>query len=422
MRFQINSLLLIVAFAEWGANAFLPTFHAPKPRRTAMTKLSANPASGDDDGIGLMRRLLESSWQIDTMGPVPSNAESAADTAANSLKTALADSTSKCRAYFIDILLPQYDIHQGEKVYDEVLAVEFCTHLARKLQCQAEILVRDAKTVDIVNRVLSSRSDGLAPRSSSAVSTESSSAPPKAANEVVDSFDDFTDDGLLSSTSDADQRGGSDAPTDVDSFRQQLIAGWSADSDDKVKSDQTEQRVSVAPGEKPEASTYRLASLFGDSIISSGTDLHSQVLAAVAQNAKPTDDESLIVLLSTFSPEEMLAVRTLVAKYGDTKTFVLVNCSLNPTPRELATAQTVYSILPLIAKTVVKQADDKPAQPKVVVMRRFPGDWEVFVDADANGFELAHTFGANRVDRKGPTMQRITECVQSHLLKRRRKQ
>jgi mannose/fructose-specific phosphotransferase system component IIA len=59
-----------------------------------------------------MRRLLEASWNIETMGAVPTNPEDAADAAATSIQSAVDNGES---LFFVDLLLPSYDISQGKK-------------------------------------------------------------------------------------------------------------------------------------------------------------------------------------------------------------------------------------------------------------------------------------------------------------------
>jgi hypothetical protein len=53
-----------------------------------------------------MRRLLEASWNIETMGSVPTDAKSAAETAVVSINNALERSES-APVFYVDILLPQ---------------------------------------------------------------------------------------------------------------------------------------------------------------------------------------------------------------------------------------------------------------------------------------------------------------------------
>jgi hypothetical protein len=94
---------------------------------------------------------------------------------------------------------------------------------------------------------------------------------------------------------------------------------------------------------------------------------------------------------------------------------------LDPLPRELINARTVYSILPLVAQPVEVEGNPlatppkrDASPPKVVVMRRFPRDWEVFVDA-GRGFELAETAPSGTAMQRGPSMQWISRAVKRYL-------
>lgn len=162
-----------------------------------------------------------------------------------------------------------------------------------------------------------------------------------------------------------------------------------------------------------------------------------QVVKALQANALPQDDEDTMIILSAITREEMIAVRSLVAKYGggatagNTKprTIVLVNCKLHPIPRELFGAETVYSILPMMARpkeTMSSQSSSslEAPQPKVLLLRRFPGDWQVFVDLNDNpqaklspgaGFQLASTAPSNRSNQRGPPMDWVQKVVQQYL-------
>lgn len=150
-----------------------------------------------------------------------------------------------------------------------------------------------------------------------------------------------------------------------------------------------------------------------------------QVVKAVSANGKPTEDEETVIILSAVEKDEMIAVRSLVAKYKGKKNIILVNCQLDPLPRELIWANTVYSILPLVARPVVsdenvfgteKPQDEGETPPKVVVMRRYPKDWEVYVDVDGNGFELADIAKASQVrGKKRPPMEYIAGCVKRYM-------
>ena len=169
--------------------------------------------------------------------------------------------------------------------------------------------------------------------------------------------------------------------------------------------------------------------MLGDAVgMRVGADMQRSVVEAVKANALPRHDEETIIILSAASPQELVGIRALVGQYQSTKNMILVNCRVTPLPRELVKAQTVYSILPLIAKPTQAKPDpwsgqaglkkDEPS-PKIVVMRRFPRDWEVFVDT-GNGFDLAATAPASSVPQKGPSISWIVGAVKRYLEARTR--
>lgn len=364
-----------------------------------------------------MRRILEASWNVETMGSVPTNADSAAEAAATAILNASVRKTESSggppNLFFVDLLLPQYDIRQGSNLYDEVVAVEFCVSLSKRLMGRSTILVRDDKTVRTVARVLEARERDRLVISAPDLNDEDSDDEEEEEDEDVELYSDFG----------SDIGGGS---LDVESFRNQLLSGWKKESstDGALMSSRTFPEVAT------NAARYRLASMLGSATISSGADMVDDVIRAVSANAQPKDDEDTVIILSAISREEMIGVRGLVSKYGGNKTVLLVNCNLSPPPRELMKAQTVYSIQPFIARQKVSggnlfgsasstsletQAAKQP--PKVVLIRRFPRDWEIFVDI-GSGFELARTIPATQVDRRGPTMELVASCVKEFLQSR----
>lgn len=386
-------------------------------------------------GVDDMRRLLESSWNVETMGDVPTNADSAADAAVASINNAAsraAEAPPEKQIFCVDLLLPQYDIRQGPKFYDEVLAVEFCIKLARRLDGKSSIVVRDERTVRTVTRILDARGRDDA---------EVDDAPPSLLDDDDDEGEEEEED-----FEDVNVDGGSnvDDPTSasVESFRERLIEGWASEVDDddgsgdegagdenesaverEIKGDSVVNSSREEEKGKGKARRWRLASMLGSADISSGGDMVEDVIRAVTDNAQPNDDEGTIIILSASSQAEMIGVRGLVGKYGGKRGVILVNCNLNPVPRELVAAETVYSIQPLVARPKAQppaqqqqQAQELP-QPKIVVMRRYPRDWEIFVDV-GDGFELATTMPPDRVDKKGPGMEIIAGCVKAYLQSR----
>jgi Domain of unknown function (DUF1995) len=372
----------------------------------------------DEQGIDDMRRILEASWNVETMGSVPTNADSAAEAAATAIINASGrkkePSDGHSNLFFVDLLLPQYDIRQGSNLYDEVLAVDFCVSLSKRLEGRSIILVRDDKTVRTVARVLEARErDRIVSSDLNDGDSHEDDDDDEEEEEDVELYSDFeTDIG--------------DVSDDVESFRNQLMSGWKKEI--PMESSQISRRTSMEVATS--TARYRLASMLGSATISSGADMVDDVIRAVSANAQPKDDEETMIILSATSREEMIGVRGLVSKYGGNKTVLLVNCNLIPPPRELFKAQTVYSIQPFIARQKVSEGNifgssapsssvepQATLQPKVVLIRRFPRDWEVFVDV-GGGFELARTVPATQVDTRGPSMEFIASCVKEFLQSR----
>lgn len=372
-------------------------------------------ATGDDDddssSLNDLRRALERAWDKEAMGEVPTTPELAAEAAAVAVRNALAQNVLS----MVDILLPQYDANQSDKVYDEVLAVEFCVCLAQKLDTsQTSIVVRDNRIVQTVSRILDRREEAM---------MEVAAA---AQDEEDDLDDDENETDLLSSDSPVSD-GSKD---DIDSFRAKLSAEWNLDettvAPTKPNRPPSNPDRPLTPQVNPQSKTkasptrrYRLCSMLGDAVgIRSGPDMQRDVIEAVKANALPQPDEETMIILSAATPQELVGIRALVCQYEATKKIVLVNCRTDPLPRELSKAQTVYSILPLVAKPTEKSSSvskqrAKPA-PRIVVLRRFPRDWEIFVDTGA-GFERAATLPAVPAQPKGPAMSWIVQAVSRYL-------
>jgi len=375
-------------------------------------------SAGNDMGDS-MRKMLEASWNTSKMGRVPADPEAAAKEACSSILRAAggtkeADSDdieehdNMSGIFFVDLLLPSYDISQvyeGTKLYDEVAAVEYCIALANCFNGKTEILVRDNGIVQMVEKVLKAREEQEAEVSD---------------GDFVFGEETTSDDGNVSIDITID--GVNDDP-DPDDFRQKLLANWNEDIDSP-----SEDGIDMAPP-KPKtpvpaptsaSKSYRLASLFGNARINQGPDMAQFVIQAVRENALAADDEDNIIILSAVGKDEMVAVRGLVAKYGSEKKIVMVNCQFQPVPRELLAAETVYSVLPLAGRKTTNsngQGSDNENEsppPKIVVLRRYPKDWEVFVDV-GSGYELAESVPANGSNRRGLDMEFIARAVTRHL-------
>ena len=65
--------------------------------------------------------------------------------------------TTGVNIFFVDLLLPNYDIKQGHTLYDEVLAVEYCIEMSNLLVGKSSILVRNEITLESVQRVINAR-------------------------------------------------------------------------------------------------------------------------------------------------------------------------------------------------------------------------------------------------------------------------
>lgn len=410
---QLCVLALIVLWSP------VTSFVAPCFQHTTSTgryKTFGPPAmqakDDGDDEVNFMRSILETSWDSGAMGRVPSDPTEAANEAYAAVLGCIEDGVD---VFFVDLELPSYDITRGENIYDEVLATEYCIELSRCLKGKTCILVRDGSTLDAITRILDARE------------RESQSSP--------------TDIGIDVSAGNEK----SDSVTDeesVDSFREMLMSSWegiedeesdaltSSNEDDEDKSPTTKPGEGGSSGasveiqmqdEKPKQTSkrYRLASLFGSTKISDGVDMMQDVVNALRRNALPADDEENIIILSAINRQEMIAVRSLVAKYEGSKKVVLVNCRLEPLPRELAKAETAYSLVALSARAKgpgVSSGDDSPTEPRIVVLRRYPRDWQIFVDV-GEGFNLARTYRVTQQTKRRLPMQIIAETVQKYLSK-----
>ena len=404
LAFDAQSLSLMVAGFK-GASSFRTRHHGISHQMRQSGTLKA--AFDDSDAA---RRMLETSWDTSKMGRVPADPESAAEEAysailqaAGGTKSADDDSIEEndtmSGIFFIDLLLPTFDITQvveGVNLYDEVAAVEYCIALANCFKGKSEILVRTAETVRAVTKILNARE-------------EMESRPSD--GDVVFGDGNFVDNKPLDDTSEG---------KDSDDFRKQLLASWNDDADAAP----SEDGIAIASSEPSESietissvpKSYRLASLFGNTLINEGPDMATKVIQAVRENALPQDDEDNIIILSAVGKDEMVAVRGLVSKYENHKKIIMVNCHFQMIPRELLGAETVYSVLPLAVKktTSNNDSDDDDQPSRIVVLRRYPQSWEIFVDAGI-GYELAETVPVNGSNKRGLGMEFVANAVTRHL-------
>jgi Domain of unknown function (DUF1995) len=403
------------------------------PSRLSSSRSNKDSGSGGDgaEALDAMRNLLKMSWDADTMGRVPSDPIAAANEAFAGISSASENGINIC---FVDLLLPSYDITLGTNMYDEVIAVEYCIALSSCLKGRTSILVRDARTVKTVGRILDAREKYKLGAKDEEEDDEDDYDDEE---EEKDDEEAFIDDEGEEDEYDDDIGSVGEGPpsvppsaTDVNAFRQQLISGWNGDSnnnflDGKIKDQpsigktpearQTERQETKKENRPPPRKRYRLASFFGDGVITSGANMVQDIIRAIQENALPTEEEESIIILSPISREEVVAVRSLVANYAATKKIVLVNSKIDPLPRELLAGVTVYSVLPLLAQpTGLKPGESDNPNPNVVVLRRYPRDWEIFVDI-GKGFELAATKVDSPETIAGPDKEWIASCVQQHL-------
>ena len=444
----LSLLALDVSLME--CTAFIPSvapnslaaldLHQNKHQLTRRVVLSSSPSSDNsqqDDGrtnVDAMRSLLESSWNVGTMGEVPTSPESAAEAASQSITASLEAQPNK-RLLQVDIRLPSFDIRQGPNIYDDIQSVEFCCQLAENLRRnsngsigKALILVRDGSAVRSAARIL----DVKERKRQDEESMLNEDTIDRADGVPVD------EDGEEDST---DVESGGD---DIDAFRKQLSLTWGDDDGKESSSEEPEidpseaaaaanrarrgrEQLKPSVNFNPEATkdgrSYRLASWFADETISTGADMFTDAIEAVDTHGTMLTSEDVLILLSPVSREDTVAVRRLISRYGNTKTIVLVNSALNPEPKEAFLSIPAYSITPLIAKPMQSESNfmsqkenaQEESPTKIIVLRRFPDDWQCYIDIDGSGFELVDSAPANTVGKLGPANDWIAACVKRHM-------
>jgi len=344
--------------------------------------------SGDDDPrVDAMRSMLESSWDGATMGVIPSGPEKAAEAAGESVADAMGKNKN---VIMIDLRLPSYDITEGPKMYDIMSVYDFCSFLSdrlidRNLIRKSLVLVRNEKERVEIDRVRSQR-DG------------------QSISNAKD--DDIGEDGALETS-----EGGSE----VDDFRKNLMTSWESTSDGIVTDGEAKARP-LSEEKVPENvnSSHRLWSMVGNEDISGGPDMFDQVIAAADKNARLSADEDALIILSPYDTTDTICMRRILARYGQTRTVIIVNSRMETLPRELDPAVLVYGILPLIA--VSKGNDDgNEAGLKAVVMKRYPAEWAVYVDVNGDGFVATKGTQSGGSDKQFPSPEWIAQRVQAHV-------
>ncbi|GFH54421.1 hypothetical protein CTEN210_10897 [Chaetoceros tenuissimus] len=314
-----------------------------------------------------MRKILEQSWNEKTMSAPPTNSASAALAACESIVNYLNDpSTEEKKVIMVDIALPLMDPSYQE-VYDDVGAVEFCCKLAMELNYkrdECKSLKNDGSCAIIVNN------QNLIDRATDKLDI-------LADLEEVEEYDDFSDFAISSM----------DTPLDDDI---------------------------------DERNSFRLASMIGDSEVPTGKSMINDVCKLVSKNVMESEQiqtDDVIIVNAPISQVELVATRWLISRYSMDKSIVIVNNRINPLPQEMMGAVPSYCVLPLIARTV---QDSNNPNPKIVVMRRFPDDWQIHIDdsKSGKGFELVSSVPAKKVGVRGPSMEWISGCVKDFMQQR----
>ena len=477
-HYHLSSLITFLLLTLLHPNHAFTIIERPKgsaklPRVFALKASSSNKdENGEDDIRNSMRFLLEKSWNENTMGIVPKSPEMAAQAAAKSVYEAMCDEK---RILLVDIHMSDYDISCGEQSYDETLAVEFCVKLAQELKdlrsedADVPIVLKNERSRRVVERILNARLETVAVE-------EEEDIPSKSMLEEdgndVDENDDSNQENEVSPEQNDDE--------DIDAFRRQLMSNWessegSVDQDDdlnkedssddvlifndfddfegasdqffqtqeadtpasinedvvskdsnEVDSESIHSRDNVSDGsgvinsKNDKSKGYRLISLLGDTRVrENSADILDTVNNAVDEAAiREIEDDDVAIILSSSSKEEMLAVRRLVSMHGFDKTLIFVNAKLDPIPIELVRAKYVvsYSFMPLIAQN----QDDPDASIKIVVLRRYPARWEIYIDAGVeygdDGFQFVESIPEYEcLGSQGPPTQYILNQISKYM-------
>eukprot|EP00584_Thalassiosira_punctigera_P023761 CAMPEP_0172551992 /NCGR_PEP_ID=MMETSP1067-20121228/42971_1 /TAXON_ID=265564 ORGANISM="Thalassiosira punctigera, Strain Tpunct2005C2" /NCGR_SAMPLE_ID=MMETSP1067 /ASSEMBLY_ACC=CAM_ASM_000444 /LENGTH=426 /DNA_ID=CAMNT_0013339887 /DNA_START=32 /DNA_END=1312 /DNA_ORIENTATION=+ len=348
--------------------------------------------AGEDPRMEAMRSMLESSWDGELMGIVPSDPEKGAEAASESVDDAMRQSKN---VLMVDLRLPSYDITEGPKMYDFMAAYNFCAFLSdklreRKLIRKSLILVRNDKERVEIDRIKSER-DAQSISNDKGVDLERN--------------DEFK------------TPGESKEGTEVDDFRENLMASWDATNDYIITNEGVGTNSPLSEKklfEDDNSPSHRLWSMLGDEEISSGPDMFDQVIAAVDENAILSSGEDALIILSPYATPDIIAIRRIMARYGQTRTVIIVNSRMETLPRELAPAVMVYGILPLIARPKGNDGGNE-AGLKVVAMKRFPAEWSVYVDVYGDGFVEARGPPLAQDTSGLPSPEWISQRVQAHV-------
>merc|ERR1719215_1402506 len=314
----------VVALLHYQIHAFVP--YVPFRSKEVNCRGSINKLrmSSDDDGgakSDRIRRMLEQSWDESKMGIVPKTPENAAKAAAESIISSIESGKKLC---LVDLKMPEYEVTSGEDFYDETLAVEFCIQLAKNIgKSDTPILLKNGKAQRVVQRVIDSREEAAKKEEEKAKKEDerirkelniaddvfdpaSSEANPYAENDMMspktdnDNVKDTDDDKYSEKDSDEDDEIDTMLPSmgsmDIDAFRKQLTSNWESSSsttDDEIsltsevmpavnefKENDLNEIIDSSELEsiEPESQSYRLGSLLGDEVVSSGADMFDDVI------------------------------------------------------------------------------------------------------------------------------------------------
>ena len=332
-----------------------------------------NWSKEDDPRMEAMRKILESSWNGQEMGKVPSSPEKAAEAAAESVALAMGKSNN---VLMIDLRLPSYDITEGPRLYDKKAVYDFCTTLSTELQ----------------NRKLITKSLILVRNDDERRETDRMSEVSAKAKAVNDSDDEIMDDLEVSQ--------------DVAEFRKRLMNAWDTPGNDRPRSDQSRTKPT---------SSHRLWSMVGNENITPGSDMFDKVIAAVDTHARldVSEQEDALIIISPYDTADVIAVRRILARYGQTRTIIIVNSRMETLPIEMNNAILVYGIMPLVAQSTSNNVEvqNDEAGLRVVVMKRFPKDFTLYIDVNGDGFVKVN----EKVSKEFPTSQWIAQNVQAHV-------
>lgn len=299
-------------------------------------------------------------------------------------------------------------------MYDVMAASDFCACLSdmlreRNLIRKSLVLVRNERERAEIERVRLQREEQQG-----------------TATTMMDVDDDI--DGANSAND--DDLWGDVGDDTVDDFRAKLMDSWDTPVEELESSATTKPSQSITEATSTtkktiagkSQSSHRLWSMIGKAKISSGPDMFNQVIAAADENAilntSGPEPEDALIILSPYDTTDVIAIRRILARYGQTRTIIIVNSRMDVLPAELSSAVLVYGMMPLIARSRNSGDDDNEGNGlKAVVMRRFPSKWAVYVDVYGDGFVEASN-GQNIINgssKEFPSPECIAKAVQRHV-------